>query len=456
MLRTRSFRFKLWALMLVASAVLSLAGPLLAFATEEARPQAGAGPAVYLIKVEQTVESGLYSYLERAYKEAEEAAAELVLLKINTLGGRVDSAGNIGELIRNAPMPTAAFIQGKALSAGTYIALHANQIIMQPESVMGAAAMVDGSGELIDNPKHVSAWVSLISSAAKLHGRDPQVAIAMADPASIIELPALGRTVGAGEILTIDADEAVLVGYADHIANTPQEALEWLGYGSRTVVEVDLTPAERFARFLTDPTIALILLIMGIAGVAIELVVPGFGVPGILGIVGFGLYFFGHYVAGFAGMESVLLFIAGLVLLVIELFVPSFGILGILGIASLVSGVVMAAYDTGSAMSSLLVAGLVSLVIVTIVGFIFKRRGVWNKFILSERLTTEEGFVPAASLERFAGLEGIAVTTLRPSGTIKVGDERIDAVADGQFINNGKKVKVVKVEGTRVVVRELE
>ncbi|UUZ96138.1 hypothetical protein LJK87_18375 [Paenibacillus sp. P25] len=187
---------------------------------------------------------------------------------------------------------------------------------------------------------------------------------------------------------------------------------------------------------------------------AIELFVPGFGPPGILGLLGFGLYFFGHYIAGFAGIEDIVLFIGGIVLLIIEVFVSSFGILGILGAICLFSGVVMAAYNTAQAALNLGIAFVLAAVVVTIVVRIFKHRGVWNRFILRERLTTEQGYTSTAERKDLLGQKGTALTPLRPAGTAQFGEDRVDVVTAGDFIAAGEAVEVIHVEGVRVVVRE--
>ncbi|WP_223298929.1 NfeD family protein [Paenibacillus darwinianus] len=413
------------------------------------------GTAVYVVPIRQTVESGLQSFLERAYREAEEADAERIVLVINTLGGRVDTAGDIGDLIRNSKVPTVAFVEGKAISAGTFIALNAEKIVMQPGSTIGAAAVVDGNGELIDNPKTVSYWAGEMRKAAQFHGRDPDVAVAMADPGQRIELKQLGKTKERGEILTLTASEAQKVGYADYVTGTVEETIAWMGLENRTTVEIGPTASERIAGWLTKPEIMFVLFILGIAGIAIELLVPGFGVPGIVGLIAFALYFFGQFVAGFAGLESIVLFVVGVALFILELFVPSFGILGILGVVSLVGGVATAAYDTGSAVLSLTYAFVLAAILAAVVAYVFRRQGIWNKFILRDRLTTEDGYVSADSRPTLAGRQGVALTTLRPSGTIEIGGERIDAVTEGTFIMSGRAVIVSKVEGTRVVVREM-
>ncbi|OBZ08177.1 nodulation protein NfeD [Bacillus sp. FJAT-26390] len=441
--------------LLTAIFLVTLAG-LFVTPAEQAKAANEIGPAVYVIPVKQTVESGLQSFLERAYKEAEEAKAEHVILVINTLGGKVVNAESIGHFIRENKIPTTAFVEGKAVSAGTYIALNADNIVMQPGSTIGAAAVVDGSGNLIENPKTISFWTSEMAESAGLQGRDKSIAAAMVDPNVTLPLKdKIGRDKLKGEILTLTASEAEKVGYSEHTAASVDEVVKWLGLDGRTQIEVAPSLAENAARWLINPIVMTVLLILGIAGIVIEMLVPGFGAPGIIGLLSFGLYFFGHYVAGFAGMESVVLFVIGIALLIIEVFVPSFGILGILGSASLIAGVVLAANDPMTAFISIVIALVGAIILIAIFVRLNKKRGIWNKFILRDKLTTEQGYLSADVKDSLLGLEGMTITPLRPAGTVLIGDNRIDVVTSGEFVDTNRSVKVIKAEGTWVVVKEI-
>ncbi|WP_240647357.1 NfeD family protein [Paenibacillus nanensis] len=440
--------------------LLSVTAVFLPSASAASAPPAAeksAGPAVVVIPVKETVEEALTAFLERAFKEAKEAGAEHIVLVVNTLGGKVESAIEIGELIRGSDIPTTAFVEGKAVSAGTYIALNADYIAMQPGSTIGAAAVVDGSGTIVDNPKTVSFWVKEMTEAAKLNGRNPDIAAAMADVSATVSLSEqIGRDKKKGEILSLSASEAEKVGYSELTADNVQAVVEWLNLDNRTMIEIEPTIAENTARFLIHPVVATVLLILGIAGVAIELLVPGFGAPGIIGILSFGLYFFGSYITGLAGMEAVVLSVIGIVLLIIELFVPSFGILTLLGSASIITGVVIAAPDLKTGFVSIGIALVVATVIVVLFARTNKGRGIWNKFILRDRLTTEEGYLSADVRTTLVGQAGTALTPLRPAGTALIGGERIDVVTSGEFVAAGSDVVVVKAEGTWIVVREKE
>ncbi|XID95379.1 nodulation protein NfeD [Paenibacillaceae bacterium WGS1546] len=437
----------------MAALLALIALPLLSVVIGDSRAAAQTAGSVYVIPVHQTVESGLASFLERALTEAAEAKASLVILDVDTPGGRLDTAEDIGKLIRGSAVPTVAFVTGKAASAGAYLALNADQIAMAPNTVIGAAMIVDGAGNAVNNPKLISMWSEEMSAAAESKGRNPAIAVGMVDPNRVVELKEIGETKQKGEILSLSADKAFKVGYADKLAGTVEEVAEWKGLADRPIVEFNPSLAERVSAFVTGTGFSTLLLVIGIAGVVIELIVPGFGAPGIIGLLAFGLYFFGQSIAGFAGMEAMVLFLLGIGLLVAEIFVPSFGILGILGIAGLIAGITMGAYDTGNALRSLGNATLVAAVVVVIFAYLFRKRGVWNRFILSEQLTADRGFVPQSSREHWVGRTGVAMTPLRPAGTAEIDGEQLDVVSSGGFIERGTPLRVVAVDGTRIVVK---
>lgn len=411
------------------------------------------GP-VFIIPVDQEIERGLQSFLERGFEEAANYEASLILLEIDTPGGLITAAEQIGTMVRDSEIPTAAFIKGDAASAGSYIALNAGAIIMKPGSMIGSASLVDMNGKKVDDPKLVSYWKSKMVGAAALNDRDPDIAAGMVDSNVVVNKPELGVSKALGEILAMSSDEALEAGYADQITNTPEEAITWLGYSSNDIFRVKHTSAEKLSQFLTNPIVMTILLFIGITGIVIELLVPGFGLPGIIGTLAFVLYFFGNYVAGFAGAETWLLFILGLVMLVLELFVPSFGILGLLGSISLIAGVVRAAYSYTHAMFSLGIALAAATVVIVIVAVVFKERGIWNRFILKDSLTKEQGFVPVSEKLNLISVKGISITPLRPSGTAMIAGDRVDVVTEGSFIDVNVPIIVVKVEGGRIVVKE--
>lgn len=401
------------------------------------------------IPVEKEIEQGLESFLRRAFTEAEAQQADLIILDINTPGGKIDAAGAIGELIRQSPIHVVAYIDNQAFSAGTYIALNANEIVMTPGSSMGAATPIDMAGNAAEI-KLISGWSNQMKAAAKLNDRNPDVARAMVEIDT--EFPGLKPK---GTVLSLDAERAKEVGYADRLVSGKDELLKQYGISADTMQTIEPTIGENIARWVTSPVVMSMLLIIGLGGIVVELFAPGFGVAGTISIFAFSLYFFGHYVAGFANWLHIGLFLFGILLMILEIFLPG-GIVGAIGFISIVSGLVMAAYDTEQGLASLGIAVLITAVITFILIKKYGFKGLINRFILSDEQRNEQGYVAPKDQRNLVGKKGIALTPFRPAGVAKIEGMRVDAVSAGGFIQAGVQIVVVQVEGTRVVVQEEE
>ncbi|MCA0986092.1 NfeD family protein [Guptibacillus algicola] len=409
----------------------------------------GEGKLVYFIPVEQEVERGLEAFLKRSIEDAEEAGADHIVLEIDTPGGAVNAADNIGKIIKATEVPITAYISDRALSAGAYIALNADQIIMEPGALMGSAAIIDQSGNAAGK-KAESFWHAAMKSAAELNDRDPKFALAMADPD--VSLPKYNAP--KGELLTLNDVEANEVGYSEGSAEDRTELLEELDLASAKVMDAEVSVAEKIARFVTNPIIIPILLSIGSLGLVLELYSPGFGIPGFMGAGALLLFFFGHMIAGFAGWESILLLITGIILILVEIFIPGFGIFGVLGALGIVASI---ALGSGQSLQYVLVAVLLA-VAITIGGSylfikLFGYRGFFKKIVLSDSTNSEQGYVSNVSRNELIGKEGTAVTPLRPAGIADFGSERLDVVTEGGYLPVDTSVTITKVNGSRIVVR---
>ncbi|MBM7665299.1 membrane-bound serine protease (ClpP class) [Solibacillus kalamii] len=404
---------------------------------------------VYEIAINNEIEKGLVEYLKRGFDEAKSNNAEAIILNMHTPGGFVTAASEIGRMLDEIEIPIIAFINSDALSAGAYIALHADEIYMKPNATMGAAAVIDSAGNTAGE-KAESDWLAKMSAAAENSGRDAKYAKAMVR--NDYDLPELRAP--KGKLLTLTAKDAEKVKYSNGTVASMTELLERTGFEESQVVKVEQTFAEKLARFITNPIIVPILLSIASIGLVVELYSPGFGVAGTMGLASLGMFFFGHTIAGFAGYETVIIFVIGLILLIAELFVPG-GIVGVIGGALMIGSLLFAGESFVHMAYSILIAMIIAGIgMVILMKFFGKKLHMFNRLVLRDATTTEEGYVSNKNRIELIGKTGQAITPLRPSGTVVVEQERLDVVTQGGYIDAGKTVEVVKVEGSRIVVRE--
>ncbi|MGE7182857.1 NfeD family protein [Peribacillus sp. NPDC006672] len=405
---------------------------------------------VYHVPIEETVEKGLSAFLERALTTAEAADADLVVFEVNTPGGAVDAAGEIAKLLSDSPIKTVAYVNNRALSAGAYISLSADEIYMVPSATMGSAAVIDSTGNAAGK-KAQSYWLAAMKTAAEQNGRDPIFAQAMAD--DDIDLPEYGAE--RGKLLTFTAEQAKKAGYSEGTVSGKAELYSILGVEDADIRSIEESFPEKLARFLTNPIVVPILLTIAGIGIVIELFSPGFGIPGVIGISSLVLFFYGHLVAGITGYESLAMFIIGVILVLVEFFIPG-GIIGLLGFTAIVGSLFLASGDPVHMTISLLIAITVSILVFILLVKVFgKQMKFFRKMILTDATKTEQGYVSNPNRVDLLGVEGKALTDLRPSGTALIKDERVDVVTEGSFISKGSSIMIVKVEGSRVVVREI-
>lgn len=405
---------------------------------------------VHVIPIEDTVEKGLSKFIERSFEQAKSERAKHIILDINTPGGAVDAALEIADTIRASDIPVTAFVNHRALSAGAFLALNADEIYMTPNGKMGAAAIIDGEGNAADQ-KSESLWLAEMSDAAEKQGRDPKYALAMADP----DIDAKDAGAPKGELLTFNTDRALQFGYAEGEVKNLDDLLQKLKLADASVQYDEVSFAEKVARFLTHPIVIPILLSIASLGLIVELYSPGFGVPGTMGVTALLLFFYGHLVAGFAGYETLFLFLAGILLIILELFLPG-GIVGVIGLICVVASLFLAAGSFTEMAISILIATAVSIIAVILLTKVLgKRMKFFKKFILTDSTNKESGYVSNETREDLVGQIAVTLTALRPSGTAVLGDERIDVVSEGAFIDKDEQVKIVKAEGSRIVVRKV-
>ena len=415
-------------------------------------------PLVFRVPVTGVVEMGLAPFIERAIREAEGAGVSVVVLDIDTPGGRVDSAERIADAISDSGVPVYAFVNRRAFSAGALIALATRGIYMRPGSVLGAVTPVDGSGTKAPE-KIVSAMRSEMRALAEAQGLDPAIAEAMVD-----ESLAVPNVVDAGRLLTLTTEEAVRIGYASETENF-SSLLDDLGVAGAEVTDFDVNWAERFVRFFSNPVVAPFLLSLGFLGLIIEIKTATFGLAGLAGALSLSLFFGSHLILGLAGWEDLLLVGAGVLFVAAEvLLIPGFGLFGVLGIAGIAGGIYMSLLGSLPTAQDFSRAGSVlitTLVLLLVTGWALLRHLPRSKrlfqsgIFLGTRTDRAIGYESAEKRSDLIGAEGVAATDLRPSGVGIFRDERVDIVSQSEWIEEGTPVRVVSAEGYRQVVRPI-
>ena len=271
------------------------------------------------------------------------------------------------------------------------------------------------------------------------------------------------------KVLTLTAQEALKWGYNEAIVNNVHEIVtERLGVPEYTLQTFKPSVYDDLVGFLLNPALQAILVMIIIGGIYFELQTPGIGFPSAAALIAAVLYFAPLYLDGLAASWEILIFIAGIILMVLELIViPGFGVAGILGIICMLAGLVLALvnnvdFDFEGVSSREMNRGIFTVISGLICAFILViylshkigRKGILHHLALDSSQSVEKGFIAVSSeYMDMEGQEGVTVTILRPSGKVRIGEDDYDAVSlYNKFIERGTPVRVVKVENAQLYV----
>jgi membrane-bound serine protease (ClpP class) len=443
---------------LLVAAILALQAASFPVLEAQSQSAMASSAPVYRINVTGTIELGLAPYVRRGVREANEMGALAVILDIDTFGGRVDAAQKIVTAVTSSEIPVYALVSHNAWSAGAMIALATDSIYMTPGSSIGAATPVGGAGEK-QPEKIVSAMRAEFRALAERRGLDPRIAEAMVDESIEIE-----GVVEEGKLLTLTGLEAIELGIATAEVAGINDLTERLGLDTAELETISINWAESVVRFLSHPVVAPILLSIGTLGLIFEIKTPSFGVAGIIGLSALAAFFGSHLLVGLAGLEEIILLGVGVVALAVEVFVvPGFGVAGIVAILCIGSATFMAligalptwADVTRASGIMIVTAGIVVGVVLALLKNL--PTAPWLRGIFLNTSTDRAaGYIAEPAREDLIEVEGVAITDLRPSGTIEVDDERLDVVSDVGFISKGTRVRVIRSEGYRHVVEPVD
>ncbi len=415
---------------------------------------------VYTFEIHEEIGPAMSRLTERAIAEAEKKNAAYILIDMDTYGGMVLDGDNIRTALLKTKIPTIVFVRNNAASAGALIAIACDSIYMMPGSTIGAASVVNQQGELMPE-KYQSYMRKKMRATAEQTGRNPQIAEGMTD--ENLEIDSIKPK---GKIVTFSTNEAIKYGYCNAEVEKPEDILKKLK-GNYEFEKHESTLVESLLLWLVNPAVSGIFLLLIFGGIYFEFKAPGTFLPIGVSLVAALFYFAPLYLEGLAANWEILVFTIGIILIVLEIFViPGFGIAGISGIVLTIAGLTLALVRNidfdftfvpkGSlAVSFLIVSVAMALPLIILIAFgqklfdstLFKKMGV------EAEMKTADGFsVRDNSRQNLIGQTGIAVTNLRPSGKVEINNEQYDSIADGSFIAKDSAVKIIRVQGTYLVV----
>ncbi len=429
---------------------------------------------VYIIDIKKEIDNTTKLYLSNGMAEAQEKEADAILLHMNTYGGLLEAADSMRTAILYSPIPVYVFIDNNAASAGALISIACKKIYMRKGANIGAASVVNQTGEILPD-KYQSYMRSMIRSTAEAHGKDtiiqrgdtiykwkrnPLIAEAMVDERTVVP-----EVSDSGKVLTFTADDAVRWGYCDGIAESTDEVItKYLGYSDYKTQKYMPSWQVNLKGFFMSPILQSLLILVIIGGIYFELQTPGIGFPSAAAIIAAVLYFAPLYIDGLAQNWEILLFIVGLILIGLEVFViPGFGVAGISGIIFVITGLTISLLDNSyfdfegvtsadsgkAALTVLMGLGLSFIVMIWLSHRIGNKNSLFRRVALNTDL--EESF-SSPSLDNLVGKEGKAATVLRPSGKVDIDGVYYDGVSESGFIEKGSTVKVIRFENAQVYV----
>ena len=416
---------------------------------------------VYRIRLDGDTDKAAQRLITLGLEKADKAGADYVLLDLDTYGGAVDAADSIRSAILRYDKPIAVYVNMQAASAGALISIACDSIYMKTGSSIGAATVVDQTGNVMPD-KYQSFMRGMMRATAEATGRDPHIAESMTDTANV---------------LSMTPTEAIAVGYCEGIYESAEEAaLAMVGHNDFVIksMEDDMTWLDRLIQLLLNPLLQSIFMMMIIGGIFVEIRTPGIGLPLLTAIVGALLYFAPGYLGNLVSYWEILLFVVGFLLIAVEIFVlPGFGVAGISGIIAVVVALAFAMVDNielvnwdGSINLQPIIQPL-GIVIISAAAAIFG--SVWlvrklyttrsfDHIALRQEMRSEEGFTGVVSgLESLVGEAVVVFTDMRPGGKVKTTDGRIleATLKFGGFASKGETLKVVSTEQGRLYCDKL-
>lgn len=426
-------------------------------------PAAAQKNTVMVMEIKSEIDPRMTRYVQLALDHAEEIKADIVIIEMDTYGGILTDAKEIVDLVMDFKNPVWVFINSDAASAGALISIACDSIYMSAGASIGAATVVEATGEKAPD-KYQSYMRSIMRSTAEENGRDPRIAEAMVD-----ENIAIDSITQAGQVITFSTSEAIKYGYCEGKVASIEEILKKNNVENYEIERFTLGGTEKVIAFFLNPFISGLLILVIIGGIYFELQTPGVGFPGAAALIALVLYLVPYYLNGLADNWEIIALFLGLGLIGVEIFVlPGFGVAGIAGISLTVISLVLIMlnndffdfqfvpmreilYATAAALGGIF--GGFALLFVG--GTRITSSGFFRKIALTETQERSQGYTSSSFKESMKGKKGTAYTVLRPSGKIMIDGQLFDAYTRGDYIEKGQAVEVTNDEGTSLQVKSI-
>ena len=356
---------------------------------------------IYVIPIQDVIDLGIPGLVNRGIDLAESNNADLILFDIDTFGGRVDAATQIKDAIASTEIETIAFINRRAISAGSLISLSCDQIFMTEGATIGATSVVDMSGSK-QSEKSQSYMREEMAATAEKSGKNPEIARGMVDEELSFEfLIVEGDTLTVtdiegrkeGKLITLTTELALKYGIADGKSESVEELLLSLNIEDYQITVVDENWSENVVRILTNPTVSSLLTTFGTIGVISELYSAGWGIGGTIGIICLTLALGAGYLTQLASATDLLIVFFGLAMLFVEFVaIPGFGLFGITGIVILFYGLYLLLIPdipVGPEVYSEAMDGFSWAIVVGIFGIIFLLRIIGKSAFFQKLINTD-------------------------------------------------------------------
>ena len=410
----------------------------------------------YRIRLDQDIDPSSQRLVTVGLEKARDAKADYIILDLDTYGGAVNAADSIRSAILRYEKPVLAFVNMQAASAGALISIACDSIYMKTGSSIGAATVVNQTGEVMPD-KYQSFMRGMMRATAEATGRDPHIAESMTDTANV---------------LSLTPTEAIAVGFCEGICENEYEVAEKVTGDNSFVIknmEDDMTWLDKLIQFLLNPLLQSIFMMMIIGGIFVEIRTPGIGLPLVTAIVGALLYFAPAYIGHLAQSWEIFLFIVGLILIAVEIFaLPGFGVCGIAGIVAVVISLAFSMVDNielfhwdGTVNLRPIIQPL-GIVVLSATAAIFGSVWIGRKLYdtrsfdhiaLRQEMKADDGYTSVASgLESIVGQSVTVFTDMRPGGKVLTSDGRIHEanLKYGGYASKGEILKVTSTEQGRL------